>query len=166
MSCEKETLIPTENSELNSQKDEIQTFKSTMEVMESGLDIESYVNSLHRQSNKDIKQSLSKEAEGIVFITNSEDFPCSGLPTEDFEEGRGDIVGFPEPLDEFSNNDGFQPGEILPGVNISSSGDFDPSQALAFFDAFSAGSNTSKVIFANYFDEFLVIDFTTSVATI
>lgn len=157
VSCEKETINPAENSV------ETQSFKSVLELMESGVDIESYVNSLPKQSNKNSNRSMSKVPFGLEFFTSPGDFSCSGLPTEDFEEGRGIIVGFPGSLDEYTDNNVFQLGEILPGVSISSVGD--GNSQLAFVDGIAFGTSTSKAVFADIFVDYLVIDFTASDVT-
>ena len=163
-SCEKETDNLPANPAMNVQKNEIQSLKSIMDVKESGIDIQNYINSLPKQQNKTAKQSTSQRIEnsGLQFFSNPEEFPCSNLPMEDFEEARTSWGNISNPLDEYSNNGIFQPGEILPGISITSSTDTFNYADLILSGAGGAGNNLSKAVFANYYVEYLVIDFTTS----
>lgn len=159
LSCEKEmvTVLP-ENAEVNNEQEPT----SVLEIVEMGIDVESYFQSLPEQDNYSKTQTISHKVEdsNLQFFLSPDEFGCIDLPMEDFEEGRGNSIGFPSPLNEDTNNVVFEPGEIVEGISFRTNSEYS-SGALAFFDAFGAGSNTSKIIVANYFADYFVIEFTT-----
>ena len=161
-SCEKEVLTIQENSELNTKQKEIQSFKSITDVVDSGIDIKAYINSLPKQTFTIIKQSTSQRVEdsGLQFFSNAEEFTCSNLPTEDFEESNvfnEGVLSFYGPIDENSDNSAFSPGDILPGVIFNTRDNDDFVVLGANF------LNNSSVIFGpNTFSDDLIIDFTTN----
>ena len=62
----------------------------------------------------------------LTFYTDRPTFNLAnpGLPIEDFEEGNvgaGGVISFDGPLDSTSNNTGFMPGDILPGISFVAS---------------------------------------------
>ena len=86
------------------------------------------------------------------------DFP--GLPIEDFEEGNvtpGSIDACPAPLDANSDNTCFSPGDILPGVQFTTTPNT-PSEDIAIVDAGAAGNPSINVV-ANFFIESWIINF-------
>jgi len=100
-----------------------------------------------------------------AITTRSTDFTtdpldCPDLPVEDFEEGIDALIaiGFPDPLDEFSNNEAFSPGEILPGVSLNTNIDRSGSE-LYIMPTASGFGNPTKLVGANFFVAYLIIDF-------
>lgn len=159
LSCEKETItVLPENAEVNNQ----QKPTSVLEIIEMGIDVESYFQSLPEQDNYSKTQTISHKVEesNLQFFLSPDEFGCTDLPMEDFEEGRGNSIGFPSPLNEDSNNVVFEPGEIVEGISFRTS-----AGALAFFDAFGAGNNTSKIIVTSSLADYFVIEFTTDDVT-
>ncbi len=99
----------------------------------------------------------------LTYFTTAEEFPCSGLPTEDFEKATN---AYPEgiwnPLDAATNT-GFLPaGSILPGISFTLTrvGPLAPytSPDLNIW----AGLNgiTGHIVIANHQAETLIIEFT------
>jgi hypothetical protein len=86
------------------------------------------------------------------------DFP--GLPIEDFEEGNvvSGIDACPAPLDETSDNACFSPGDILPGVQFTTTPNT-PAEDIAIVGPGQAGNSSINVV-ANYFIETWIINFT------
>ncbi|MFK5959362.1 MAG: hypothetical protein QM495_10920, partial [Lutibacter sp.] len=161
-SCEKETSNFTENSEMNVQEVELQSFKSLLDMKESGIDLQSYMNSLSKQVSNSTKNLVSQRTEdsGLQFFSSAEEFPCDNLPTEDFEEGNVDGVAiFSGTLDENTDNGIFSPGDILPGVLFTVTGE--NSNEFALLDDNFLG-NTSKVFGPNSFNNDLVINFSSN----
>lgn len=99
----------------------------------------------------------------LTFYDDPAEFPCSGLPTEDFEEATN---AYPEgvynPLDA-NTSTGFLPaGSILPGISFTLTRD-------GYFSPYTtpdlniwAGSNgiVGHIVIANHQDETLIIEFT------
>jgi len=102
----------------------------------------------------------------LTFFTNRPAFDTAypGLPIEDFEEatiGAGNVDSIPAPLDEFSNNAYFNPGDILPGIQFQDT-PLTPPDGLAILGAGFMG-NPSINIVANYFVNSFEIVFTDNV---
>ncbi len=98
---------------------------------------------------------------GLIVFSGRVDFDAAapGLPVEDFEEatiGAGSVGILPAPLDAWSSNAYFSPGDILAGVQFSASA-VHGGDDLALVGAGYLG-NPSKLIVANYFaDSFNVV---------
>lgn len=74
----------------------------------------------------------------------------TGLAIEDFEESRvtagNTSAVFAEPLDATTNNAYFSPGEITPGLQITTVSTADPSNSLWTLAARELLHNTSKIV--------------------
>ncbi|SNR32859.1 thrombospondin type 3 repeat-containing protein, partial [Lutibacter flavus] len=170
LSCEKETETLPENSEMSTQKKETvnaKSFEDLSKLVENGVDLDNYFNSLSTQTNKKSTESISNKIEnlGLQFFSNSEDFPCNNLPLENFEEGLVnplEVITFLNPLDENTNNSAFSAGDILPGVTFTTTGV--NSNLLVVLGNGFIGDH-SKIIGPNSFDDNLVINFTTNNVT-
>jgi len=159
VSCEKETEV-FDNSIQKNQKKSISEIKSLTDLFESGIDIDTYTKSIPKQDDKTVKNvSQREDGLGLEFYSNAEEFPCTTLPTEDFEEAivQG-VVSFFGPLDEFTNNGVFSPGDILPGVVFTVSGG--GSNEFVMLGPGFIGNNDSKVFGPNTFVDNLIINFT------
>ena len=163
VSCEKETVAEPEIFNEVQQKKTISEIESFTDLFESGIDIDAYINSLPKQVNKNVNQSLSQKIEdtGLQFFYNLEDFPCNSLPMEDFEEAsvsNGGVLGFGAPLDENTSNGVFSQGDILPEVIFTVSGEGNQ------FVVIGSGvvGNNSKVFGPSFFADDLIINFTTN----
>ncbi len=148
----------------------VKSFNSVTEAYMSGVDLKKLKSSTKKLTAPPYlakaKTASNQVTERTVFPTyysSAEAFAaaCPNLPTEDFEEGNvapGTGVGIPEPLDGSTNNDYFSAGDILPGVSIGTL-ESHPNDGIALFNNYPNGI-PSKVIYANYFSDFLIIDFT------
>ncbi len=146
-----------------------QAFKSLTEAYKSGVDPANMKSSTDKVIAPPylakIKAASNQVTERTVFPTyysSAEAFAaaCPNLPTEDFEEGNvapGSGVGIPQPLNGSTNNDFFSTGDILPGVSISTQ-ESHPEDGIALFS--DLPGIPTKTIYANYFTDALVIDFT------
>ncbi len=86
------------------------------------------------------------------------DFP--GLAVEDFEEANfpaGPVSTCDAVINSASNDDCFDPGDIIPGVDFTSA---PPSNMVALQAGLIGGGQTSSVIGPNTFDDTFVIEFT------
>ena len=124
-------------------------------LIDSGIDIKTW------QSQNIGHHSVNPNP---AITTRSTDFTtdpldCTDLPVEDFEEGPDQISCFPSPLNELSNDWAFTPGEILPGVTISTTLDYFTCELVAL-PAGSPFGNPSKMIAANVNYDNLLINFT------
>lgn len=91
-----------------------------------------------------------------------------GLPVEDYEEANvlpGEFYGFPGPLDALTDNTYFNPGDILPGLTITST---DPgiTDDLVILGPGGFYLMTSKVVAANQFDQSVVLIFDPMISTV
>ena len=158
-SCEKETTTLPENPEMN-----VQGPKSIVEIVNSGIDLETYFNSLPKPENTASRPAYSQIPNpNLQFFSSPEDAPCNNLPTVDFENANYYGYGFPTPLDE--NSDyyyGFSPGAILPGISFELPGS--PSPPNAFFVA-TGNWSMPNVLMSNSNEGDLVINFTAANVT-
>ena len=106
----------------------------------------------------------------LTYFTTPAEFPCSGLPMEDFEEATN---AYPEnmwnPLNETTNNGIFSTGDILPGVSFTSSRDFSSEYPEDSKDLVSwAGTNdiVGHIVLTNHQQERLIIEFTDDNVTV
>ena len=162
VSCEKETVTEPEIFNEVQQKKELNDFQSIAEAIETGFDLNTYINSLPKNESKSVKSAFTKRTEdsGLQFFMNEEDFPCSNLPLEDFEEAsvsNGNVVTFDAPLDENTDNGVFSQGDILPEVVFTVSG-----AGTNLFVAIGSGvvGNNFKLFGPNSFADDLTINFT------
>lgn len=85
------------------------------------------------------------------------DYP--GLPIEGYENGSmpvGTVDSIAHPLDEFSSNAYFDPGDILPGIQFWATADHSGVEIAVLGEGFI--SNPSKTAVANYFvDSYRVV---------
>ncbi|MEJ5308968.1 MAG: carboxypeptidase regulatory-like domain-containing protein [Anaerolineae bacterium] len=85
------------------------------------------------------------------------DYP--GLPVEGYENGTmaaGTLDAIPHPLDEFSDNAYFDPGDILPGIQFWATNDHSGDELVVLGANFMG--NPSKTAAANYFaDSFHIV---------
>lgn len=90
---------------------------------------------------------------------------CSNLDVETFEKGRmepinaGLLLG---PLNEFSSVGKFKPGEILPGISITTISPIPGEKPILGLYGQLVRSSLSKVIYAGTRDHDLLVDFTTT----
>jgi hypothetical protein len=150
-SCEKETTPLSEEPAMN-----VQGPKSIVEIVKSGIDLETYFNSLPKPENTVARPAYSQilENPNLQFFFTPEDAPCDNLPTVDFENANYTYSGFPTPLDENSDNYGFSAGAILPGISFEIPGSPYPS------NAFFVWTPSSDVLMSNSYEGDLVINFT------
>jgi len=123
-------------------------------MVDAGIDIKTWQSP--DVSHNSVKPNLSITNRSTVFTTDPLD--CPDLPVEDFEEGSNLFIGFTHPLNEFSNNIAFSPGEILPGVVMSASSNHGGQELALFVPPFS--ENSSQWVGANFFLDLFIIDFT------
>jgi len=167
-SCEKETITIPENSEMNVQKNEIQSFKSATEMIDAGFDLNAYQALLQKKSIKNVSlvsEKIFNEESGTVFFTDKEEFfdeTCDNLVLEDFESSinqSGQVM--PNSLSEYTNNAIYALGDIVPNIEISSNNYFAESQG----DPSYSQSNlwipylSNKKVSSNWFADKTVIDF-------
>lgn len=107
-------------------------------------------------------------AGGLLQFTSQSEFQQAfpGLPKEDFEEstiGNTAFASFPRPLNSSTSNAYFAAGDILPGLNITSTGTAASGYELGVIGGnYATWNNTSKsVMNENYFNLF-TIEFTGS----
>ena len=157
--CEKETTSMPENPAMN-----VQGPKSIVEIVNSGIDLETYFNSLPKQENTAARPAYSQiqENPNLQFFFTPEDAPCNNLPTVDFENANNFGYSFPTPLNENSNDYVFSPGAILPGISFDLPSS--PYQNDSFFIA-SGGWSLPNVLMSNYSEGDLVINFTAANVT-
>ena len=105
----------------------------------------------------------------LTFFTTPEEFPCSGLPTEDFEEATN---AYPEgiwnPLDATTNT-GFLPaGSILPGISftLTRTGPLGPYTSPDFNIWAGLNGIIGHIVIANHQAETLIIEFTDDNVTV
>lgn len=105
----------------------------------------------------------------LTFITTPEEMPCTGLPTEDFEEATNVYPeGVYNPLDANTSTSFLPAGSILPGISITLTrvGPLSPytSPDLNIW----AGSNNivGHAVIANHQAETLIIEFTDNNVTV
>jgi len=160
-SCEKETTTLPENPEMN-----VQGPKSIVEIVNSGIDLETYFNSLPKPEITGTRPAYSQiqENPNLQFFFTPEDAPCNNLPTVDFENANYYGYGFPTPLDENSDNYyGFSSGAILPGISFELPSS--PNTLYAFFVASQQYWSMPNVLMSNYSEGDLVINFTAANVT-
>lgn len=158
-SCQKENEIPVVDDQQSTQ-----SFQSLIEISESGIDIESL--EFPESTTLSYDYPTTSRFVGLTFFSDPAVFAaaCPDLPTEDFEEGVGYIIGFAGPLDENSSNVVFSPGDILPGVSFNSNTDRGGFE-LVFVDETAGFGNLEGVVLANFFVDTFVINFTASDVT-
>lgn len=146
VSCEKDNLesVPSRD----------QVFSSYEDLINSGIDLQSLATKPHVTSY----DLINTRSVAVVFFTDPADFDCPDLPLEDFAEGTGYLAAFPHPLDQFSDNAVFSPGDILPGVSMSASSSHSGNE-LFFIPAGFFG-NPSNTITTNFFADSFLINFT------
>ena len=104
-------------------------------------------------------QATTSSAAGEELTFYSDRASCEGFSasavTETFDEasiGAGGIESFETPLNEFSDNVSFDPGDIPPGLYINAFGDEGEADALvASAPGFAGLPNTSPIVGANAF---------------
>lgn len=92
----------------------------------------------------------------LTYYVNRVDFDAAypGLPIEGFEDSSiayGDIGALPHPLDRFSNNSYFTPGDILPDIQFMASATHGGDELVVLGEQYA--SNPSKTVVANYFGD-------------
>ena len=99
----------------------------------------------------------------LTYFTTPAEFPCSGLPTEDFEEATNtNPEGVYNPLDAATNT-GFLPaGSILPGVSftLTRTGPLSPFTSPDLNIWAGLNSIVGHIVLANHQAETLIIEFT------
>jgi hypothetical protein len=97
----------------------------------------------------------------LTFFTTPEEFPCTGLPMEDFEEANTGV--FPlmaNPLDNNTSNHIFSTGEILPGLLIKSSTDNADLYDLLIANSSIFSELTSLTVITQHsVNDYLIIQF-------
>ena len=141
VSCEKDNLQPASPQN--------KAWSSFTEMINSGIDLQS----LSKTSTVTSYELINPRSSVVTFFTDPADFGCSGLPTEDFEEGPETQMAFLSPLDEFSDNLAFSPGDILPGVSM-----YCLSYFLVIIPPPTWGL-PSKVVGPNYLPDSLTVTF-------
>lgn len=138
---------------------------SVTELAASGNSLEK-TNTLKSQP---LKSASASTAAGITYYNSRAvfdgDFP--GLPVEGFENGNvpdNNVISFAAPLNASTNNSAFNPGDILPGIEFTTS---NPSYATAIV---LIGTNyagvSSKVALANVFGANYVMNFNPAVEAV
>jgi uncharacterized repeat protein (TIGR01451 family) len=102
-------------------------------------------------------------ANGVVYYADRAVFDAAypGLPLEDFQEGsvtEPGITACDPPLDQYSDDDCFNPGDILPGIAFSDN----PGPNLDGLVLLGAGfnGNSSKILSTNTYVDAFEIQFT------
>lgn len=139
--------------------------KSLTELAASGGSLER-ANTLSPQN---LKSASASTAAGITYYNSRAvfdgDFP--GLPVEGFENGNvsaNNIISFAAPLNASTNNSAFNPGDILPGIEFTTSNPSYPT-AIVLIGTNYAGVS-SKVALANVFGAKYVINFNPAVEAV
>lgn len=157
-SCEKETSILDQEQELNIDQTENQSFKSFLNSSDADIIPSSFK----------IKQKVSGKVEisGMNFYYDLNNFPCDYLPVEDFEDFEDfqlapySAVSFFGPLDEFTSNSFFAPGDIQSGISINTTGS---DEIILASDGFGGGVSYFIVPMTS---SGIVINFTTNVTVV
>ena len=127
-SCEKETTTLPENPAMNVLENAPvgqPVPKSISDIINSGIDLETYFNSLPKPEITGNRPAYSQIPNpDLQFFYSSEGLPCNNLPTEDFEDANYD-GNVPNNLNENSNNSIFSPGDILPGISFELTRNYD-----------------------------------------
>jgi len=129
---------------------------SFKELMESGADLSTWKNHSSPKPIHDSNPVITWRSTQFFF----DPIECPGLPVEDFSEGQGGWTVFPQPLNSSSSNAAFSPGDILPGVSISTDGPSYFDSDLFFMDTDCCYPIPYPAIFTNYFWPSLKLDFT------
>jgi hypothetical protein len=99
----------------------------------------------------------------LTFFTTPEEFPCDGLPVEDFEDATNPYPeGVYNPLDA-STSTGFLPaGSILPGISftLTRDGYFSPYTTPDLNIWAGVNDIVGHALISNHQDETLIIEFT------
>jgi len=100
--------------------------------------------------------------EALTFYSTRGEFDTAypGLPIEDYENGSmafGTIAAIPHPLDQFSSNLYFDPGDILPGIQFWASLTYAGDEIAVLGEQFLG--NPTKTAVANYFTDSYIIEF-------
>lgn len=104
----------------------------------------------------------------LTFYDDPADFPCSGLPTEDFENATN---AYPEgvynPLDAATNTSFLPAGSILPGISFTSTVDAYGPYSSPDLNIW-AGTNdiVGHALISNHQAETLIIEFTEDNVTV
>lgn len=146
VSCEEDNLEP-----VSTQK---KAWSSFSEMINSGIDLQS----VSKTSTVTSYDLINPRSSVVTFYTDSADFDCSDLPTEDFEQGSDSPGFFPNPLDEFSDNIAFSPGDILPGVSMYSGAEQPNDEDLVFLTPL--WGYASKMVGPNILTDSFIISFT------
>lgn len=105
----------------------------------------------------------------LTFFTTPEEFPCSGLPMEDFEKATNEYPeGVYNPLDATTNT-GFLPaGSILPGISFTLTrvGPLAPYTSPDLDIWAGTNSIVGHIVIANHQGETLIIEFTDANVTV
>ncbi len=149
ISCEKESDTVIENSEMKTQEN---------------IPASDYINfnsdDFTTQSKKsNIKSKTVDETSGIITYYNEEDFlldTCDDLILEDFEPTNKQNYTISSPLNEFTSNNLYDPGEIVSGVSFNLEGGYNE------FYVNETNTSGNFKITTNRSSDFLVIDFTES----
>ena len=105
----------------------------------------------------------------LTFFTTPEEFPCSGLPTEDFEEATN---AYPEgiwnPLDAATNTGFLAAGSILPGISftLTREGPLSPYTSPDLNIWAGLNNIVGHAVIANHQAETLIIEFTDNNVTV
>lgn len=97
----------------------------------------------------------------LTYFTTPEEFPCTGIPMEDFEEANAGVFPLmPNPLDENTNNHIFSTGEILPGILLrSSTNNSDFNDLLVANSSIFSGLTSFGIITQHSVEDYLIIEF-------
>ena len=145
MSCEKDSL--------RSDTTVLPKSSNLADLNATGFDFKAWYES-NQVAIPNVNHSSSRSG-SVTFTTSPLD--CPDLPREDFEDGANQIIAFPHPLDQFTNNSAFSTGEIIPGIVIKSSNNFN-GQELVLITAVLGSS--SKSVVSNAFSHSFIIEFT------
>jgi len=105
----------------------------------------------------------------LTFFTTPEEFPCSGLPMEDFEEATNPYPeGVYNPLDVATNTSFLPAGSILPGISFTLTrvGPLAPYTSPDLNIWAGLNNIVGHAVIANHQAETLIIEFTDNNVTV
>lgn len=164
-SCEKESLEIIEAKELSKDNRKFNDFVSIKDMIESDFDLESYRDNLPKSVSSKTVNVASKfivETTGTTFYTDKVEFEgisCGGLVLEDFETSSNSYTfgAMTNPLDEYTDNHFYSPGDIKSGIVVRSNDEFAKNDDFDLFIYEWDGVN--RMVSSFYFADYTIIDF-------
>jgi len=101
---------------------------SMLDLLNSGIDLETYFNSLLTPVNSASKSAMYARTENVnlQFYYSAEEAACSNLPTEDFTTANNSAnYCISNYIDENTDTYSVSPGDIMPGISFEAVRNYD-----------------------------------------